>query len=610
MLWQSSFKGMREFFTAHQEKNIAAIIWLITFIVYLQTLARSVGFIDSGELATVAVTLGIAHPTGYPLFTLLGRIFSMFPVATEEIVRLNVFSAVCVATGVTLFYFFLLELHYKVEKNFSVLASASFASLALAFSQTVWSQAVSVEVYALHIVFIPLILLLFVKAIKQDEPRWWLLVAFVVGLSFTNHMTTLLLAPALLYWFFAEHGLTQQAFKKILQLAVPFIAGLSLYLFLPLRAMQQPLLNWGNPQTLEKLWWHISGKQFRVWMFSSSDVARKQFNYFFEHLPLEFFYIPLIFAFIGMIVLLWSDRRMFVVVALLFIGCVGYAINYDIHDIDSYFILAFFAVVIASSFGVVKILSQFSSSIGFSIAGIGLLVGIVVQVRANWSEVDQSKNFLVEDYTKTILTNLPPHSIVLSYQWDYFVAASYYFQHVKKVRSDIIVLDKELFRRSWYFPQLEKMYPSLMQKSQREAELFLKELYKFEHDLPYQFEVIEGRYTELLESFVEKNIDSLPVYVTPEVETQYTSGYLRVPEVYLYKLVKDTGYVEVQFPTVYFRKFDGKDKYSVNIQQLAVQALQRRGMYERYYGRDSLAQRYFSKSAELKGFSYPHIANF
>lgn len=592
---------MRELFTVYKDKSIAAIIWLSTFIIYLQTLARSVGFIDSGELATVAVTLGIAHPTGYPLFTILGKIFSMFPVATEEIVRLNVFAAVCVATGMTLFYFFLLELHGDVKKRVPALMSSAFASLALAFSQTVWSQAVSVEVYALHIVFISLILLLFVKAIKNDEPRWWLLFAFVIGLSFTNHMTTLLLAPALLYWFFVEHGINKNALKKILQLAIPFIVGLSLYLFLPLRAMQQPLLNWGNPQTLEKLWWHISGKQFRVWMFSSSDVAQQQLNYFFDRLPIEFFYIPLIFALIGMVVLLLSDRRIWIVVALLFIGCVGYAINYDIHDIDSYFILAFFAVAIASSFGVVRILNQFTSSLGLGVAGMVLLVVIVVQVQANWNEVDQSENFLVEDYTKTILTNLPPQSIVLSYQWDYFVAASYYFQHVKKLRPDIIVLDKELFRRSWYFPQLEKMYPSLMNKSQREAELFLKELYKFEHELPYLFEAIEGRYSELLQSFIGKNIDSHTIYVTPEIETQYTSGYLRVPEIYLYRLVKDTGYVEVRFPAVQFRKFDGRDKYSENIQQLAVQALQRRGVYERYYGRDSLAQLYFSKSAELKG---------
>jgi hypothetical protein len=595
---------MKEFISTQKEKIAAAVLWLIVFIVYHQTLAQTVGFIDSGELATVAITLGIAHPTGYPLFTLIGRIFSSLPIAPEEIVRLNIFASLCVSGGIVLFFFFLVEFLGNGKTTNSVLIASAFSSLTLAFSQTVWSQAVSVEVYALHIVFISSILFLFATAIRTDEPRWWLLFAFVVGLSFTNHLTTLLLAPALLYWYFNEHGFNNNSFKKILRLTIPFAAGFSMYLYLPIRAAQHPLLNWGNPQTLEKLTWHISGKQFRVWMFSSSDVAIKQLNYFFEQLPKEFFYLPLFFALIGVVVLLFSDRKKFFIVLLLFTGCVAYSINYDIHDIDAYFLLAFFAVAISASVGVLKIIHQFPSAVPTQLFAAVLLFILAVQIYSNWYEADQSHNSLVEDYTKTILTNLPPHSIVLSYQWDYFVAASYYVQHVKHLRQDVIILDKELFRRSWYFQQLRKQYPTLMQKSRHETDLFLKELNKFEHDMPYQFEAIEGRYTALLKSFVEKNIDSIPVYVTPEIEPQYSAGYIRVPEIYLFRLTKDTSYMPARFPEIYFHQYSKKDKYSANIVQLAINALQRRGMYESRYGQDSLAQLYFLKSAELTGSKF------
>lgn len=601
---------MKKIFIEHTEKIIGTSLWLIVFATYLHTLAPTVGFIDSGELAAVAITLGIAHPTGYPLFTLFGRVFSMVPVAAEEIVRLNIFSAFCVASGIVVFFYLLIEFIGDKKKQYERLVGATFASFSLAFSQTVWSQALGIEVYSLHFLLLSLILLLFTKAMRTDEPRWWLMFAFVTGLSFTNHMTTVLLAPALLYWFFVEHGLNRIAFKKVMNLSLPFMLGMSVYLFLPVRAAQQPLFNWGNPQTPEKFWWHVSGKQFRVWMFSSGDVAEKQLTYFFKRLPDEFFYIPLLLALIGAIILLFSERHKFFVVLLLFAGCVGYSINYDIHDIDSYFILAFVATAISSAFGVTKIAEQLSSQTGKWIIIVTMAVCYFIQVNANRKVVDASGQHLVEDYTKDILMNLPPKSIVISTQWDYFVSASYYFQHIKRIRPDVVVLDKELFRRSWYFPQLEAMYPEVMQKSKVEVELFQKELYKFEHDEPYQFDVIESRYTNLLKSFVDKNIDSIPVYVTPEIEPQYTSGYMRVPEVYQFRLSRDTAYHSVPFPDIKMRYSGGNDKYSNNLRQLAANALVRRGMYEQYFGNDSLALLYFTRSKECLSPKSSSVSNF
>ena len=94
-----------------------------------------------------------------------------------------------------------------------------------------------------------------------------------------------------------------------------------------------------------------------------------------------------------------------------------------------------------------------------------LLAIVIAELSANWPEVDASSNYLVEDYTATILANLKPHAIIISYQWDYFVAASYYFQYVKHARDDVTVIDKELLRRSWYYLQMKKNHPALYEKS-------------------------------------------------------------------------------------------------------------------------------------------------
>lgn len=585
--------SMKEFISKQKQLITAIGLWVVIFSGYIQTLAPSVGFIDSGELGAVVGTLGIAHPTGYPLFTLLGRVFTMLPVAAEEIVRLNILSALLTSLSAIVFFFFINELlagDRKKEYNSTIIASA-FATLALAFSKTFWSQSVSVEVYSFHLVLLCSILFAFIKAIHTDQSRWWILVGFLVGLSFTNHLSTILLAPALLYWFFVEHGFHKGVFRKIITLAIPFLAGLSVYLYVPIRAAQQPPFNWGNPQTFEKFWWHFTGKQFRVWMFSSGDAAKKQLDYFFDNLPHEYVFVMLALAVVGVSVLLFTNRRIFVFVLLLFISCVGYAINYDIHDIDSYFLLAFVSIAVCIAIGVSKILERFEN-VPSKIVLIAVLTGfLVVQIIDNQKKVDQSENYLVEDYTKNILLNLPRNSIVLSYQWDYFVAASYYFQHIKNIRPDVVVLDKELFRRSWYFPQLEKLYPALMKKSVREVDLFQQELFKFEHDLPYDYSSIEGRYTTMLKSFIEKN-DSASFYVTPEIEQQYTSGYHRIPEGLLFRITKDTSYIQAPFPQIQFRDFAGNDVYAKQIKSFTMNGLLRRSAYEKLNGRDSLSTLY------------------
>lgn len=569
--------------------------------VYSMTLAPSVGFIDSGELAAVGSTLGIAHPTGYPLFTLIARIWTMLPVAGEEIVRLNLMSAIFTSGAMVFFFFLVLELLEPKVRNRTPMhcLSSATATLFLALSQTVWRQGITMEVYSLHLFLIIAALLFFLIALRTDDHRWWILFSFVLGLSFTNHMTTILLVPAVLFLFFRHHGIVRNAFVRALHLAFPFAAGVSVYLFLPIRASNYPLFNWGDPQTLERFIAHVSGKQFRVWMFSSSESARKQLEYFLDRLPAEFFYIPLIAALIGIIAMFVANREKLFFIAMSLVTCVAYSINYDIHDIDAYFLLAYIAVAIFAAFGMHKIFFMISE---VRIRFVPVLLSIIligVQLYGNWRTVDQSSNYFVEDYTTAIVRHLPHNSIILSYQWDYFVSASYYYQHVKSIRPDVRVLDKELFRRSWYFPQLEGMYPDLMERSKIESDLFLQELQKFEKGLPYEYAVIEGRYANLLKSFIDKNIDEVPVFVTHEIEQHYTPGYHRIPFGLVYQLSKDTLYKESPFPEMTIRSDVVNDRYTAQVRSISSTALRQRGLYEQYHNNKLLARRYFEMSRKL-----------
>ncbi len=582
------------------------LVSVFCFILYYTTLCPTTDFIDSGELTTVAYTLGVAHPTGYPLFTLIGWIFSHLPVASSVVFRMNIMAAVLCAAGLFIFYrflyFFLNEI-LRVKTSADPLISAVpplAGTIVLGLSTTFWDQANAVEVYSLHTVFLSSLLLLITRAVWKDRqpdasPRhrfWiWQAFAFILGLSFTNHMTTILLAPACIYYYFAASGVFQRrSWIHLLRLAPAFLLGLSAYLYLPVRAAEHPLLNWGNPSDLERLWWHFTAKQYRVWItFFSSESAPKQLNYFLSTTAGKFAYVPVLLALAGLVSLWKRSRVHLTFTLLLFLGCVLYAINYDIHDIDSYFLLAFYTVAVWAAVGSAKLLEAVREGrrkTTIALAGAGLLTAVML---TNFSDADEHSRYLVEDYTRDMLNSVDTNAIVISYQWDYFVSAAYYFQIVEGVRPDVTIIDKELLRRSWYYQQIQWRYPWLYAASRPEIEAFLRELYKFEHDLPYDPNMIERRYSAVIHSFIDHHYSDRPIYATPEIEQSYISGYSKVPSGLAFRLYKDGAYHPIKSPQFSFRIPPRRDQYVDGLLGQYARAYVNASIYMHLGGRDDLA---------------------
>ena len=334
--------------------------FFIPFIVYITTLAPGLYFIDTGELAAVCVKLGIAHPTGYPLFTILGSIFAKLPIG-DYIYRLNLMCAILSSVTALVFfnmmYFILTELNlnkeqekstrfFTDEKNPLTAIIISFSgAMVLAFSSTFWNTSNSLEVYSLHVLLVVTVMFLFLKAgnsyVKGDNDlKHWLIFAFVLGLSFTNHLSTIFLSVGFLYLYFAVNGFSKMSFRKIFYMIVPFVLALSVYVYFFVRG-DNTVIAWGNPVTWDNFMRHVSGKQFSVWMFTSTGSASKQFSHFVNIYPKEFFYIPVIIAIFGIVETFLKQKRFFYFTLLLFVFNILYAINYDIHDIDTYFLLAF-----------------------------------------------------------------------------------------------------------------------------------------------------------------------------------------------------------------------------------------------------------------------------
>ncbi|RPI04437.1 MAG: DUF2723 domain-containing protein [Ignavibacteriae bacterium] len=532
------------------ENNISFLLSAISFSVYLTTLNRSVGFTDSGELASVICTLGIAHPTGYPLFTLLGRCWIMIPSSMEEIIRLNLFSALLTAAAVGLLFKTTLMLHRSAavfqpkmrkrkKSNERLFIWAAFiASLTVGFSSTFWSQSAAVEVYALHLVLVLLTIWSFVRGLEEQLKeqrsisRSLILFAFILGLSFSNHMTTVLLAPGILWLYFRTCGAGRKSFRRLFTIAPFFILGLSVSAYLMIRSAQDPIFDWGHPATLERLFWHVSGKQFRVWMFSGWDVMQKQLNHFGGNFSSEFHVVCWISIAAGILALFNTSRTLFIFLAVLFCTTLFYAVNYDIFDIDSYFLLSYLVAGVWCAYGNYFILERIADDRNRNkiIAGALLCAFPVIQIFHNRARADETGNKIPQQFVAKAFSDLEPHAVVLASQWDYFISPSLYYQYIRHEREDVTVVDNSLLQnRSWYYLQLEHHAPWLMDRIRVRADLFLQELDKFEHDRPFDFPLIQSRWKNLLSDIVARSIPDHPVYIDARLDREFPVEYRRTP---------------------------------------------------------------------------------
>ncbi len=544
---------------ARNEHAIMSLVVLISFGVYQTTRCPTVSFTDSGELATVATTLGIAHPTGYPLWTLISRIATILPIGDEPIVRLNVFSGILTSLAVGLFFRIILTM-YRARRVFQYeavkgqqppdwlpLLAAFATALIVGFSSTVWSQSVEIEVYALHLLLLIAATLSFVSGIEEQLrtsdsiSHKLFLFSFILGLSFANHMTTVLLAPGFLYLYFRSLGSNKRSWRIILLLTPCFLLGLSAYVYLPIRSAAGPAMDWGHPASLQRLWWQVTGKQYQTWMFAGWDVAKKQLQYFFSNFPTEFQWAIVIVLLYSVIELFHVSKRLLAFLVILFATCLVYTINYDINEIDPYFLLAYVACGAILGVGLIRLLNWSWRQRVYLKVTIAVLILLlpVAQVLSNREDVDESRNYQAEDFVKNVFADLEPNAVVFSSLWDYFVSPSFYYQIVRNDRPDVVLVDYALLQdRTWYFSQFARQHPGILEPSQLQVDGFLQELAKFEQGEAFDYATIKARWDALLGNLVDNLITDHPVYVDPRIAANFPQDFEAVPQGLLVRLVK------------------------------------------------------------------------
>ena len=531
---------------------LAAATGLSALVLYLATMAPTVALVDSGELTFAAALLDIPHPPGTPLYVLVGHLFSRLPWGNTA-VRLNLMSAFFAATAaVALFLLALRTLvpppvvsqSSRTKRRSAAISStdtlgmritaAAIAALIYATSATLWSYATVAEVYTLNTALLALALFFFLGSSDVRPAMLFFGLALAV-----HHVSALFFIPGAVYVLWTARPRSFSA--KTLLFLLP---GIATYLYLPIRALQHPILNWGNPSTLERLFWHVSGRQYRSNFISDVDSLLSRAWFFARLAANEFTIVGLALVLLGLY-LLWSgSRRLFVFIAMTVVCNLVYALIYEIsEDNEAYVLPTFLLFAVCLAWGLRSVLNAVRHNRRKAVtvaAAVGMCLLPVFSFWSHYAENNHRHYLVARDYGLNVLEDVEPGALLLTMDWQLY-SPLLYLQQVEGHRKDVVSLDVNLLRRSWYVAYLKRQYPEMMNAAADESEIYLHQLDLFEHDRPYDPNAIQQAFVGVLNRLIDAAFEgNRSVYVTVDLseEPAVASAYFRVPVGPVFQLAK------------------------------------------------------------------------
>lgn len=220
----------------------AALALLVSFVVYLLTMARSAPFWDAGEFIATAYTLGIPHSPGTPLYVLVGKVFTLLPLPFSVAGKVNFISVLFGSFGVVVAYLLIARfLDYMLGKTETAadallkVAGALVGAFFVAFSQTYWTNSTEAEVYAMSVCFMGFITWLSLK--WTDNPTgersvlYVYLLFYLLALTVGFHLGTILAFSGVFILILMTQEKTFSNFQFLLACAgvAIFVADATLY---------------------------------------------------------------------------------------------------------------------------------------------------------------------------------------------------------------------------------------------------------------------------------------------------------------------------------------------------------------------------------------------
>jgi tetratricopeptide (TPR) repeat protein len=420
-------------------KSLATFVLItISLTVYLLTMCPTVYLGDSGELSAAAFCLGVPHASGYPLYVLVGKGFCLLPFGDIGF-RMNLMSAVFGVLAVGLVY----SLIWRMSGS---KVGAWVGGGVLAFIPVFWWQTVAAEVYALHVFFVALMMWLLWRWEETREFYFLVVFSFVTGLSFGNHLQTVMLAPAVYYLILSGDRKVLLGGKRFLLLSVFFVLPFLVYGELPIRTWAGAAMHWGDPDTWDRFWVHVSGRAHRgayvfnlgVWEYV--DRLKESLGFIWDQF--------------GVMVLVgvWGWWRIRVVRWRVFLlGVVVFDLFYTVFlntislEITPFNLSVCLVLVIGIGVGIADLMKAIERSVSAGVmsgvkAGWGMVP--VVFLVMNFGVSNQSRNYTAYEHALNIFRTADSKAVLLV-EGDNNLFPLLYARVTERMREEITLFDRE-----------------------------------------------------------------------------------------------------------------------------------------------------------------------
>ena len=479
----------------------------IPLAVYLRTLHPGLPGPDSGELITVARILGVAHPPGYPLWTLIAHGFGMIVPFGAYAWRMNVLSALMQAGATAILCAAVIRLTGRASAGLA-------ATLGLAFARAFWKSALVAEVFPLNDLMAALLWLAFASLLRDAglapggsaearSRRAWppgLLILVTAAIPAHHHTLVLLAVPidavSLALMALPENLLSRRlpGYRRPYALGradfaiAAGIAGLGLapLAYLPFAAAQHPALNWGTPDTWPRFTYHLLRTEYgtlnvaaaRPDLVGNTDHARL----FLRSIPAQLGVPAVALIALGAIVLALrairrseprdASRPLAVVLTAalllewLFLRRVTFRgdVPYLLGVVERFYPLPELTLAVLAGLGCAAVLNRMNprwrAAAGAALVALAALPPLVEHFRI----VDQRGNHFMDDLSHNVLASLPRGAVLLA-MGDEFYNGLNYVTLVERERTDVTPLDPVLLKHPWYAAELRRRDPDLLPSS-------------------------------------------------------------------------------------------------------------------------------------------------
>jgi tetratricopeptide (TPR) repeat protein len=490
---------------------IAFSVFALSLVMYALTVQNTVPFWDSGEFIATSYVLGIPHPPGTPLYVLIGRLFTLVPIANIAS-RVNFMSSLAAAFAVLLTYLIIVKLinamwraGSKAERWVAYVGGV-VGALFMAFSTSFWDSAVEAEVYDISSAMMLLCVwmgLLWRERLDEEKSDMPLLfIAYICFLAIGIHLGTLLaLPPLVLFVLLVRWRSVINA--RFLTIAIALaVLGVSVHLYLLIRANLNPPINEADPSNWSALWKVLTRDQYKP---PSIFDRRTAFSYQLDHMFLRYFWeqfktglpisgalLPVLIGVLGAVGQAVKDKKGFVLMLSLFLitslALVVY-LNFsdnEVRERDYFFIASYHLFCAWIGIGAAMIVKTAAFRVAEKVRGhtgwwmawggpaelaskpalilasaVMILLSLLPVIKGGqFYHHDRKNNFVARDYAYNMLVPLDQDSIILT-NGDNDTFPLWYLQEVEGVRKDVRVVNLSLLNTAWYIKQLKYEEPKV-----------------------------------------------------------------------------------------------------------------------------------------------------